>query len=100
MKEGENLKQELWELCRDKKDSANPRITNQQLAERLQLGLQRAQADGSLRQLFMQHHGQLLQQAQLSKRRLFLLSNPSLPPGTPKADTSWWLPATQKLTGQ
>lgn len=34
MKEGENLKQELWELCRDKKDSANPRITNQQLAER------------------------------------------------------------------
>lgn len=34
MKGGENLKQELWELCRDKKDSANPRITNQQLAER------------------------------------------------------------------
>lgn len=34
MKEGEKLKQELWELCRDKKDSANPRITNQQLAER------------------------------------------------------------------
>lgn len=34
MKEGKNLKQELWELCRDKKDSANPRITNQQLAER------------------------------------------------------------------
>jgi hypothetical protein len=73
---------------------------NRALAERLQLGLQRAQADGSLRQLFMQHHGQLLQQAQLSKRRLFLLSNPTLPPGTPKADTSWWLPATQKLTGQ
>ena len=73
---------------------------NQQLAERLQLGLQRAQADGSLWQVFMQHHGQLLQQAHLNKRRLFLLSNPSLPPGTPKADTSWWLPATQKLTGQ
>lgn len=32
-KEGEILKQQLWELCRDKKDSANPRITNQQLAE-------------------------------------------------------------------
>ena len=73
---------------------------NRALAARLQLGLQRAQADGSLRQLFMQHHGKLLQQAQLSKRRLFLLSNPTLPPGTPKADTSWWLPATQKLTGQ
>lgn len=72
---------------------------NRTLAARLQLGLQRAQADGSLRQLFMQHHSQLLQQAQLSKRRLFLLSNPTLPPGTPKADTSWWLPTTQKLTG-
>lgn len=75
------------------------RKDNQALAERLQLGLQRAQADGSLRQLFMQHHGQLLQQAQLAQRRLFLLSNPSLPPGTPQADTSWWLPATQKLSG-
>jgi transcriptional regulator with XRE-family HTH domain len=32
-KEGENLKQQLWEICRDKKDSINPRITNQQLAE-------------------------------------------------------------------
>ena len=28
------MKQQLWEICRDKKDSANPRITNQQLAER------------------------------------------------------------------
>ena len=28
------MKQQLWEVCRDKKDSANPRITNQQLAER------------------------------------------------------------------
>ena len=69
---------------------------NRALAARLQLGLQRAQADGSLRQLFMQHNGKLLQQAQLSKRRLFLLSNPTLPPGTPKADTSWWMPAPQK----
>ena len=27
------MKKQLWEICRDKKDSANPRITNQQLAE-------------------------------------------------------------------
>lgn len=27
------MKQQLWEICRDKKDSINPRITNQQLAE-------------------------------------------------------------------
>lgn len=27
------MKKQLWEICRDKKDSANPRITNQQLVE-------------------------------------------------------------------
>lgn len=72
------------------------RKDNLALAARLQLGLQRAQADGSMHRLFMQYHGQLLQQAQLAKRRLFLLANPTLPPGTPKADTSWWLPAAQQ----
>ena len=69
---------------------------NQPLAERLQRGLMKAEADGSLRQLFMQHHGHLLQQANLAERRLFQLVNPALPPGTPKADTSWWLSAPKK----
>ncbi len=71
------------------------RRDNQPLADRLHRGLMRAQADGSLQRLFMEHHGNLLQQANLAKRRLLLLSNPGLPPGTPKADTSWWLPAAQ-----
>lgn len=71
------------------------RRDNQALADRLHRGLMRAQADGSLQRLFMTHHGQLLQQANLAKRRLFLLSNPGLPPGTPKPDTRWWLPASQ-----
>ena len=69
---------------------------NQPLAERLQRGLLKAEADGSMQQLFMQHHGRLLQQANLTKRRLFQLVNPALPPGTPKADTSWWLSAPKK----
>ena len=71
------------------------RRDNQPLADRLHRGLMRAQADGSLQRLFMEHHGNLLQQANLAKRRLLFLSNPGLPPGTPKADTSWWLPAAQ-----
>ena len=71
------------------------RRDNQPLADRLHRGLMRAQADGSLQRLFLEHHGNLLQQANLAKRRLLLLSNPGLPPGTPKADTSWWLPAAQ-----
>ena len=72
------------------------RKDNQALAERLQRGLLKAEADGSMHKLFMQHHGQLLQQANLNERRLFQLINPALPPGTPKSDTSWWLPAPQK----
>ena len=71
------------------------RKENQALAERLQRGLLKAEADGSMQQLFMAHHGELLQQANLTKRRLFRLVNPALPPGTPKADTSWWMPAAQ-----
>ncbi len=71
------------------------RRDNQALAERLHLGLMRAQADGSLQRLFMEYHGNLLQQANLAKRRLFFLSNPGLPPGTPKEDSRWWLPAAQ-----
>ena len=71
------------------------RRDNQPLADRLHRGLMRAQADGSLQRLFMEHHGNLLQQANVAKRRLLFLSNPGLPPGTPKADTSWWLPAAQ-----
>jgi len=69
---------------------------NQPLAERLQRGLMKAEADGSMHQLFMRHHGHLLQQANLTKRRLFQLVNPALPPGTPKTDTSWWLSAPKK----
>lgn len=72
------------------------RKDNQALAERLQRGLLKAEADGSMHQLFMRHHGHLLQQANLTKRRLFQLVNPALPPGTPKTDTSWWMPAAKK----
>ena len=72
------------------------RKDNQALAERLQRGLLKAEADGSMHKLFMQHHGQLLQQANLNERRLFQLVNPALPPGTPKADTSWWLSDPKK----
>ncbi len=72
------------------------RKDNQALAERLQRGLLKAEADGSMHQLFMRHHGHLLQQANLTKRRLFQLVNPALPPGTPKTDTSWWLSAPKK----
>ncbi|MFC3912903.1 substrate-binding periplasmic protein [Pseudaeromonas sharmana] len=67
---------------------------NSALAERLQLGMQRALADGSLQALFLRYHGDLIRQARLGERRLFRLANPGLPPGTPESDTQWWLPVT------
>ena len=72
------------------------RRDNQPLADRLHRGLMRAQADGSLQRLFMEHHGNLLQQANLAKRRLFFLRKPGPPPRTPKAGTTWWPPAAPR----
>lgn len=56
---------------------------NQALLQRLQQGLARAKADGSLAQLWQKHQGPALAAAQLSQRRLITLQNPlirSLPP--------------------
>lgn len=63
-----------------------------QLAKRLQHGLDLALADGSMRRLFMRYHSGILARSNISHRRLFMLTNTRLPPGTPFPDTSWWLP--------
>ena len=64
------------------------------LAERLERGLARAQADGSMRRLFLQYHAEALRQANLAQRHLISLENPLLPSGFHEPDTSWWLPAS------
>lgn len=61
------------------------------LARRIKKGLTMALADGSFEALFRKHHKTLVDQAGLNTRRLFRLSNPTLPVGTPEPDTSWWL---------
>jgi ABC-type amino acid transport substrate-binding protein len=63
---------------------------NTELAARVRLGLDRALADGSLKELFLRWYGKVLQKARMSSRTLFVLKNQDLPSeGTP--DTSWWL---------
>ena len=52
---------------------------NAELARRLEQGLRRAQQDGSFEQLFRQFFGQALQAAQLDRRRVFELDNPTSP---------------------
>ncbi len=47
--------------------------------------------NGSFRKLFEQHHRSIIKQAELGKRTLFILDNPTMPDNTAEIDTSWWL---------
>jgi len=65
---------------------------NVELADRIRKGLEIALVDGSFKALFLKHHQALIDRAQLSSRRFFVLNNPNLSADTPHPDTSWWLP--------
>jgi hypothetical protein len=65
---------------------------NVALAARIETGLQRSLADGSMKRLFLQFHGPDIARARLGQRVVFELSNPALPLGGPSVDPSWWLP--------
>ena len=62
------------------------------LAQRITEGLETALQDGSFKRLFLKFHKALIDRAELSNRRFFVLDNPNLTPDTPHPDTSWWLP--------
>ena len=64
------------------------------LAKKLELGLQKAIDDGSYKALFFEEHQSILNQSNLSKRRLIKLSNPVAPDLDPEV-TQWWLPANK-----
>ncbi len=55
------------------------------LLQRLKLGLQKAQADGSFNRLFEQHFAPVLQRARLGQRRVIELDYP-LPAGLPRPE--------------
>ena len=64
---------------------------NPALADRIRRGLEIALKDGSFKELFLVHHDIFIKQTHLDQRLLFKIPNPTLPPGTPEPDTSWWL---------
>lgn len=61
-----------------------------ELAAAIETGLELALADGSMQQLFLQHFSALLQQADLTKRRVIQLHNPLLPAQTPLQRSELW----------
>ncbi|OHC27006.1 MAG: hypothetical protein A2Y50_01465 [Pseudomonadales bacterium RIFCSPLOWO2_12_59_9] len=63
---------------------------NPQLKQRFEEGLAQVQADGSLRELFLRHYGEIAEQAQLQKRTLIPLNYPN-PAGLAPTDTRLWL---------
>lgn len=66
--------------------------SRQDLADRIDTGLKRAMADGSLRQLFERHHERDIRFLAQSPREVILLRSDALPPGYVEPDTSWWWP--------
>ncbi len=68
---------------------------NVALAERIELGLRRALADGSFDRLFREHpvNASAFSKADILKRRIIHLDNPLLPPETPfDQEELWWAP--------
>lgn len=57
----------------------------------LRQGLEDCLADGSWDKLLQQHYGAMLARHQVRQRRVFRLSNPLLPRGTPLQHKAYWL---------
>ncbi len=62
-----------------------------EIADRIERGLKISLMNGTFKKLFLQYHGDIIRQADLRNRKLFMLINPTLPEGTPEPDTGWWL---------
>lgn len=64
----------------------------QDLARKIEQGLQLAQEDGSFKRHFLAYHQRFIDKARLDARTLIVLENPVLPDSAPEIDTHWWLP--------
>lgn len=66
------------------------RKSDTQLANAIASGLEVAIADGSMKQLFVQHFGAAIDKAQLSDRQIIELQNPELPATAPLHRQELW----------
>jgi hypothetical protein len=66
-----------------------------QLARRVEEGLRMMIDDGSYNALFQKHYGAAINRANLDRRRIIRLENPSLPKETPFNDARLWFTPTR-----
>jgi ABC-type amino acid transport substrate-binding protein len=69
----------------------------EQLAHRIEAGLEMMVRDGSLKALFWRFHGDSIRRARLDRRTLLRLQNPQVPAATPLGRTELWFdPASER----
>lgn len=66
-----------------------------ELARDLESGLEKALADGSFQQLFLQHFGKIVHRLRLGQRHVLELRNAGLPPETPLHRKELWFHPSQ-----
>lgn len=69
----------------------------QQLAQRIEAGMEMMIRDGSLNTLFQRYKGELIRKARLQQRHVIRIANPQLGPETPLARPELWF---NPLTGK
>jgi len=70
------------------------------LAQRIEAGLNIMLRDGSLQEIFLRHHGQMIQSTRFCERRIFRLDNPFLGPETPLNKAEYWFDPWHAMPGQ
>lgn len=69
---------------------------NQELAERLEKGLNKALADGSFQAIFNKHFSHAKAYLKQMDHQVIRLENPYMPNKLPDVRTDWWLPSKHK----
>ena len=64
--------------------------TDPDLAERIEVGLQKMILDGSFDRIFFKYFGSVIKQSNLKQRKVFYVENPILSPETPLNQPDYW----------
>lgn len=68
------------------------------LAERIKTGLDKMYADGSFDEIFYSYHLKMIEDADLTHRKIFKLENPTLPKEVPLSEGKYWYKPGDELT--
>lgn len=70
------------------------------LAKRLEDGMKIMVRDGSLKQIFLHHYGQMVEETHFCQRRIFRVDNPLLSKETPLDKAEYWFNPWRAITGE